>query len=127
MSKLSNLSKRLCTETSTSNHCKSEEEEPRSTINLKGIDFQTYNNAKTCNSNPISIKSASLISVTKNCCKIDKEKSPRWTWSDEMVEVLLENLVNYKTDMDYKGLDFEKDLPAMYNSIREMMGQMYPP
>nr|XP_047127257.1 uncharacterized protein LOC124808306 [Hydra vulgaris] len=44
-----------------------------------------------------------------------------------MIEVLLENVVIYKTDMDYKGLDFEKDLPAMYSSVREMMGQMYPP
>ena len=56
-----------------------------------------------------------------------KKASPRWKWDDDKVEALLENLIAYKNEMSYKGLDFQEDLVEYYSEIRKMMVRMYSP
>ena len=51
--------------------------------------------------------------------KVRGEK--RWKWNEEKVLALLDYLLAYKTEMDFKGLDFQADLVLCYSKIREMM------
>ena len=45
----------------------------------------------------------------------------RWKWNEEKVLALLDSLIAYKTEMDFKGLDFQADLVLCYSKIRERM------
>ena len=43
-----------------------------------------------------------------------------------MIETLIENIISFKSDMTYQGLDFQVDLVAFYEGVRSKMGQMFP-
>ena len=44
-----------------------------------------------------------------------------------MVETLLYNIVEYKSEKEFEGVDFEADMIAFYSRLREMMAEMFPP
>ena len=46
-------------------------------------------------------------------------------WSDEMIENLVKSLVDYKTQMTYRGLDFDSDKPLLYTEVRKRMAAIY--
>ena len=51
----------------------------------------------------------------------------RWKWTDEMVDSLILCLHEHKGKQDYQGKDMEADLVTLYEEIRKMMAEMYPP
>eukprot|EP00794_Sanderia_malayensis_P004462 gene4462-5055_t len=46
-------------------------------------------------------------------------------WSDEMLENLLKCIMDFKTQMNYRGLDFDGDKPRLYSEIRTRMAAIY--
>ena len=54
---------------------------------------------------------------------IKKRKNFRWT--DEMVEQLIDFLNVYKSDMEFKGLDFDADKCSQYKYLRISMAKLY--
>ena len=62
----------------------------------------------------------------------DKKKSKsvvvdkRFSWSPELVELLLRLTKQYKTKCDFNGHDFEADTQQMYTEIRRSMGRDFP-
>jgi hypothetical protein len=42
-----------------------------------------------------------------------------------MIEVLIDSLMEYKTQMSYKGIDFDGDKPMQYKEILLMMAKIY--
>ena len=44
-----------------------------------------------------------------------------------MTEILLLNLVEYKLEKEFEGLDYEADMIAFYSRLPEMMAEMFPP
>ena len=44
-----------------------------------------------------------------------------------MVESLLLNIVEYKSEKEFEGVDFEAYMIVFYSRLREMMGEMFPP
>ena len=53
--------------------------------------------------------------------------SAKWKWTDEMVDSLILCLHEHKGKQDYQGKDMEADLVTLYDEIRKMMAEMYPP
>lgn len=51
----------------------------------------------------------------------DKNTQPHFQWSPEMIDHLILSLKEYKTQMDYKNVDFNSDVVAMYSKLREYM------
>ena len=77
------------------------------------------NNVKNGNKN----KRKTNVNIDKN----DSKKSKRWTWTSDMVETLLLNIVDYKSEKEFEGVDFEAYMIAFYSRLREMMAEMFPP
>ena len=44
-----------------------------------------------------------------------------------MVEALLLNIIEYKSEEEFEGADFEVDMIAFYSRLRDMMAEMFPP
>ena len=53
--------------------------------------------------------------------KKDEKSQTAFQWTPEMVEHLIMCLKDYKTEMDYKNIDFNSDIVAMYSKLRERM------
>ena len=51
--------------------------------------------------------------------KNDSTKTKRWIWTFEMAETLLLNIVEYKSEKEFEGVDFEADIIAFYTRMRE--------
>ena len=87
----------------------------------------TSDNLSTINRNDIR----EIIAAEKPSSGTEKNKAkkaiPRWKLDDDKVEALSENLIAYKNEMSYKGLDFQADLVECYSEVRKMMAQMYSP
>jgi hypothetical protein len=49
----------------------------------------------------------------------EKNAQPAVQWSSEMIDHLIVSLKDYKTEMDYKNVDFNSDVVAMYSKLRE--------
>ena len=52
---------------------------------------------------------------------IPKEKNaqPAFQWSSEMIDYLIVSLKDYKTEIDYKNVDFNSNVVAMYSKLRD--------
>ena len=50
----------------------------------------------------------------------------RFSWSPELVELLLRLTKQYKTKSDFNGHDFEADTQQMCTEIRHSMGRDFP-
>ena len=83
-------------------------------------DIKTSNNSFKNGSNN---KRKTNINIDKN----DSKKSKRWTLTSEMVEALLLNIIEYKSEEEFEGADFEVDMIAFYSRLRDMMAEMFPP
>lgn len=64
--------------------------------------------------------------TTETTNKNKRKASPRWKFTDNMVEALLDNLISYKNEMTYQGHDFQADLVTCYGEVRQMMALMFP-
>ena len=51
----------------------------------------------------------------------EKNAQPAFQWSSEMIDHLILCLKDYKTAMDYKNVDFNSDVVAMYSKLCEGM------
>ena len=55
----------------------------------------------------------------------DVEKPVKFKWSTDMVAKLIECLDSYKSEMDYKNIDFNSDKPAQYEAVRKALAQIF--
>ncbi len=53
--------------------------------------------------------------------KKENKSQTNFQWLPEMIDHLILCLKNYKTEMDYKNVDFNSDVVAMYSRLRERM------
>ena len=100
--------------------------ELESIVNTNKESSNLPNDMKTSNNNVKNgndSKRKTIVNVEKNGSK----KSKGWTWRSEMVETLLLNIVEYKSEKEFEGVDFEADIIAFYSRLREMMAEMFPP
>ena len=58
---------------------------------------------------------------------IPETKGRRWTWNDEKVDTLMDQIIEYKSQRSYEGYDFEAYLVIMFSDLRKMMSLLYPP
>ena len=49
-----------------------------------------------------------------------------WQWNHIMTSHLIAKLREYKNEMDYKNVDFNKDVVQMYSQLLERMAQEFP-
>lgn len=87
-------------------------------------DSSSGDTMSTINRDDISSES-SCCSSSASSSKPSKKMKNRWMWNDEMVASLLDNIITYKNDMTYQGLDFQADLVSCYTQVRKMMAQQY--
>ena len=59
--------------------------------------------------------------------KIPEIKGKRWTWNDEKVYTLIDQINEYESQRSYEGYDFEAYLVIMYSDLQKMMSLLYPP
>ena len=62
-------------------------------------------------------------SAESSCSKKDAKKYFRWDLN--LVQNLVECLLEYKSKMEYKSLDFDADKPMQYNEIRLRMAMLF--
>ena len=55
----------------------------------------------------------------------EKTKTKQFRWDAEMVENLIECLQAYKSEMEFKNVDFDSDRPAQYSWLRQKMTKLY--
>ena len=55
----------------------------------------------------------------------EKPKRKIFRWNSESVEHLIDSLLEYKAEMDFKAIDFQSDKPKMYDEIRRKMAKIY--
>ena len=67
------------------------------------------------------VEAGSMLEEEKKTIK--KRKNFRWT--DEMVEQLIDFLNIYKSEMKFKGLDFDADKCSQYKHLRISMAKLY--
>ena len=57
--------------------------------------------------------------------KKKKASAKRFSWTVEKLEDLLSYIKEYKSNCDFKGIDFEADLASMYTEVRKCMSRDY--
>ena len=65
------------------------------------------------------------VSVQKPSKSRGKSKAKQFRWDDGMVESLIKCLQAYKSEMEYKNVDFDGDRPAQYTWVRQEMATLY--
>lgn len=65
------------------------------------------------------------VSVQKSSKSRGKWKANQFRWDDGMVESLIKCLQAYKSEMEYKNVDFDGDRPAQYTWVRQEMATLY--
>jgi len=61
----------------------------------------------------------------KKSDEVVPKKAKKFAWSSEAAEVLLKYVKEFKTQCEYKGIDFEVDLAILYTEVRRCMGIDY--
>ena len=54
------------------------------------------------------------------------KKPKKFAWSPEVAEVLLKYVKEFKTQCEYKAIDFEADLASLYTEVRRCMAIDFP-
>ena len=54
------------------------------------------------------------------------EKRTSWQWNHSMTGQLIAKLKEFKNEMDYQNIDFNKDVVTMYSKLRERMAERFP-
>jgi len=49
----------------------------------------------------------------------------KFKWKDGMVDDLLRSLFQFKSNMEYRNLDFNADKPKQHEAVREAMARKY--
>jgi hypothetical protein len=52
------------------------------------------------------------------------KKRKNFRWNPEMIEQLIDSMMEYKTQMSYKGIDFDGDKPMQHKELRLMMAEI---
>jgi hypothetical protein len=85
---------------------------------------------------PVRMRSKPLTKISRNAVALhvtiasmaatnSEKKRKNFRWNSDMIEVLIDSLMEYKTQMSYKGIDFDGDKPMQYKEIRLMMAKIY--
>ncbi|CAB4002587.1 Hypothetical predicted protein [Paramuricea clavata] len=70
--------------------------------------------------------SSCKVSAKKPSKARGKPKPKQFRWETGMVENLIKCLQAYKSEMEYKNVDFDGDRPAQYTWVRQEMAKLYP-
>ena len=54
-----------------------------------------------------------------------KSKKKPFRWNTDMVTNLITCLESFKTEMEYRNVDFDGDRPVQYTALREDMAKLY--
>ena len=65
------------------------------------------------------------VFVQKPSKSCGKSKAKQFHWDDGIVERLIKCLEAYKSEMEYKNVDFDGDQPAQYTWVRQEMATLY--
>ena len=70
---------------------------------------------------------ANCTTFVKPCSskKEDKSKKKQFRWNADMIDTLIACLQNYKSQMEYKNVDFDGDRPLQYTWLREEMAKHF--
>ena len=60
-------------------------------------------------------------SSASSSARKEKNLKPLWQWCSAKVEYLIVGIKEYKTEMNYKNIDFNSDVVALYSCLRECM------
>ena len=103
---------------SKSSQYKSYLEELNDNVNINELESVVNTNQESSNApNDIKISNNSATNgnnnkrkTNANIDKNDSKKSKRWTWTSEIVETLVLNIVEYKSEKEFQGVDSEADI-----------------
>ena len=56
----------------------------------------------------------------------EEKRKSTWQWNHSMTEHLIAKVQEYKNEMDYQNIDFNKDVVTMYSKLRERMAERFP-
>ena len=56
----------------------------------------------------------------------EEKRKSTWQWNHSMTEHLIAKVHEYKNEMDYQNIDFNKDVVTMYSKLREQMAERFP-
>lgn len=65
------------------------------------------------------------VSANKSSKARGKPRAKQFRWESGMVENLIKCLQAYKSEMEYKNVDFDGDRPAQYTWVRQEMAKLY--
>ena len=70
---------------------------------------------------------ANCTTFVKPCSskKEDKSKKKQFRWKADMIDTLIACLQTYKSQMEYKNVDFDGDRPLQYTWLREEMAKHF--
>ena len=57
--------------------------------------------------------------MASSSARKENNTQPTFQWSPEMIEYLIVYLKDYKTEMDYKNVDFNSDVVALNYRLRQ--------
>ena len=89
---------------------------------MESDEQEDINNETRIPSGPSSTPMNSTPVAKKS--KLEKGK-PRFRWTPEMIDTLIDCLNEEKTKCEFKGTDFEADLVSLYTNIRTRMAEIY--
>ena len=55
-----------------------------------------------------------------------EKKTSNWQLNHLMTEQLIAKLRECKNEMDYRNIDFNKDVVTIYSQLRERMAELFP-
>lgn len=55
-----------------------------------------------------------------------EKRTSNWQRNHLMTEHLIAKLGEYKNEMDYQNIDFNKDVVTVYSQLRERMAERFP-
>ena len=67
-----------------------------------------------------------LSTATKEANNVQKQAQRKnFQWETDMIEHLIDCLLDYKSSMTLKNLDFDADKPMQYKQVRLAMASIY--
>ena len=63
------------------------------------------------------------LAASYSTSNFDKKRK-NFRWNPEIIEQLIDSMMEYKTQMSYKGIDFDGDKPMQHKELRLMMAEI---
>ena len=54
-----------------------------------------------------------------------QKRTSSWQWNHSMTQHPIAKLQEYKNEMDYKNIDFNKGVVTMYSQLQELMAERF--